>query len=106
SLRVSITFDHPPPTGNYTLSLHDALPILELQRVVLLVGRTLAAAAVVLAVLTPVRDRIPLPASVAGRLLLLLGDALAAGTVFAGLLFLSGYRWHWRPAPEDRRATA
>ncbi len=85
---------------------HRRLPALELQRVVLLVGRTLAAAAVVLAVLTPVRDRIPLPASVAGRLLLLLGDTLAAGTVFAGLLFLLGYRWHWRPAPEDRSATA
>src|SRR5207302_215758 len=71
---------------------HRRLPALELQRVVLLVGRTLAAAAVVFAVLTPVRDRIPLPASVAGRLLRLLGDA-GARVVYCAARVLTVRQW-------------
>jgi peptidoglycan biosynthesis protein MviN/MurJ (putative lipid II flippase) len=83
---------------------HRRLPHVEAQPIALLIGRTLAAAAVALVVLASLQARIPPPTSVVGRLLLLLGDALSAGTVFGGILFLLGHRWHRLSASEDRGA--
>jgi putative peptidoglycan lipid II flippase len=85
---------------------HRRLPHVEAQPIALLIGRTLAAAAVALVVLASLQARIPPPTSVVGRLLLLLGDALSAGTVFGGILFLLGHRWHRLSASEDRGAVA
>jgi len=84
---------------------HLRLPNLYPKPIALLLARTFAAAAGVLVVLVPVRARIPPPASVAGRLLLLFGDALTAGTMFGGLLFLFGYRWR-RPAVSGLQGAA
>ena len=69
------------------------LPSLAPQLLALLVGRAGAAAGVVIVVITPLRARIAMPPSLLGRLLLLFGGAVTAVAVFAGLLFLLGYRW-------------
>jgi putative peptidoglycan lipid II flippase len=83
---------------------HRRLPNLAAQPIALLIGRTLAAGSVALIVLASLRAHIPPPGSVVGTLLLLLGDALTAGTVFGGLLFLLGHRWPRLAASEDRGA--
>ena len=84
---------------------HRRLPTLEPQPIVLLMGRTVTAGAVVLLLITVVRARIPMPTSVVGQLVLLVGGVLSAGSVFGGLLFLLGYRWPLLSHPEDRGAT-
>jgi len=85
---------------------HRRLPSLEPQPIVLLMGRTVTAGAVVLLLITAVRPRIPMPTSVVGQLVLLVGGMLSAGSVFAGVLFLLGYRWHLFSHSADRGATA
>ena len=83
---------------------HRRLRNLEAQPIALLIGRTLVAGAVALVVLASLRAHVPPPRSVLGTLLSLLGDALTAGAVFGGLLFLLGHRWPRLSASEDRGA--
>jgi putative peptidoglycan lipid II flippase len=85
--------------------VHRRLPTLRPRPIALLIGRTLAAAAAVLVVITWMRSRMPVPMSAPGRLLLLLGGMLAAGSAFAGVLALLGYRWRRLANSDGREAT-
>jgi putative peptidoglycan lipid II flippase len=81
---------------------HRRLPNLGTGPIALLVARTLATAAVALGVLALLRVYVPPPTTVAGSVIMLLGDALCIGIVFGGLLFLLGHRWT-RLAPAEHR---
>ena len=69
------------------------LASLRAQRLLLLVGRTIAATGVTLAALTVLRARLATPAELPARLLLLAGATFATAAIFAGVLFVLGYRW-------------
>ena len=72
------------------------MPSLEPRRVALLVGRACIAAAGVLLLLLPIRAGMAVPATMFGTLLRLIGETLAVGVVFGGLLYVLGIRWRPR----------
>jgi putative peptidoglycan lipid II flippase len=92
--------------GGLWIYAHRRLPHLRLKPIALLLGRTLVAGLAALLVAAPLLAHLPRATTEAGRVLVLAGDAVVAGALFSGFLFLLGYRWREVSPPVDRAATS